>query len=37
MWLKRDMKFDPLREEFVNDPEANRYRAPALMRAPWSF
>ncbi len=36
MWLKRDMKFDPLREEFINDPEANRYRARA-MRAPWSF
>jgi hypothetical protein len=23
-WLKRDMTFDPVKEEFVNDPEANR-------------
>ncbi len=34
MWLKRDLKFDPRTEEFVKDPEANRYRARA-MRAPW--
>jgi hypothetical protein len=34
MWLKRDMKYDPLKEEFINDPEANRLRSRA-MRAPW--
>ena len=33
MWLKRDMKYDPVKEEFVNDPEANRLRSRA-MRAP---
>ena len=25
MWLKRDLKYDPVKEEF-NDPEANRLR-----------
>ena len=34
MWLKRDMKYDPVKEEFVNDEEANRLRSRA-MRAPW--
>jgi hypothetical protein len=34
MWLKRDLKFDPVKEEFVNDAEANRFRARA-MREPW--
>jgi hypothetical protein len=34
MWLKRDMKFDPEKEEFINDPEANRLRSRA-MREPW--
>jgi predicted dehydrogenase len=34
MWLKRDMKFDPVKEEFINDPEANRLRSRA-MREPW--
>lgn len=34
MWLKRDMQFDPAKEEFVNDPEANRLRSRA-MRDPW--
>jgi hypothetical protein len=34
MWLKRDLKYDPVKEEFVNDPEANRLRSRA-MRAPW--
>ena len=34
MWLKRDMKYDPVQEEFVDDPEANRLRSRA-MRAPW--
>lgn len=34
MWLQRNMKFDPARAEFVNDPEANRLRSRA-MREPW--
>jgi len=34
MWLKRDLKFDPIKEEFVNDDEANRFRSRA-MREPW--
>ncbi|MBN2506752.1 MAG: Gfo/Idh/MocA family oxidoreductase [Verrucomicrobia bacterium] len=34
MWLKRDMKFDPVREEFINDADANRLRSRA-MRDPW--
>ncbi|MFH1739552.1 MAG: Gfo/Idh/MocA family oxidoreductase [bacterium] len=34
MWLKRDMKFDPEKEEFINDPEANRLRSRA-QREPW--
>jgi hypothetical protein len=34
MWLKRDMKYDPAKEEFINDAEANRLRSRA-MRAPW--
>jgi hypothetical protein len=34
MWLKRDMKFDPIKEEFVNDVEANRLRSRA-MRDPY--
>ncbi|MBN1818755.1 MAG: Gfo/Idh/MocA family oxidoreductase [Sedimentisphaerales bacterium] len=36
MWLKRDMKYDPMKEEFINDPEANRLRSRA-MREPWIF
>jgi hypothetical protein len=36
MWLKRNMRYDPVKEEFVNDPEANRLRSRA-MRAPWMF
>ena len=24
MWLKRNLKYDPVKEEFVNDAEANR-------------
>ncbi len=36
MWLKRDMKYDPLKEEFISDPEANRLRSRA-MREPWIF
>jgi hypothetical protein len=34
MWLGRNMQYDPVKEEFVNDPEANRLRARA-MREPW--
>jgi hypothetical protein len=34
MWLKRDLKYDPAKEEFVNDSEANRLRSRA-MRGPW--
>jgi predicted dehydrogenase len=34
MWLKRDLQYDPVKEEFVGDPEANRLRTRA-MRAPF--
>jgi len=34
MWLKRDMRYDSVKEEFINDPEANRLRSRA-MREPW--
>ncbi len=34
MWLKRDMHYDPVKEEFVNDAEANRLRSRA-QREPW--
>ena len=36
MWLKRDLKYDPVKEEFPGDPEANRFRSRA-MRAPWTI
>jgi predicted dehydrogenase len=36
MWLKRDLTFDPVKEEFVGDPEANRFRSRA-MREPWTI
>jgi hypothetical protein len=36
MWLKRNLKFDPEKAEFINDPEANRLRARA-MREPWIY
>jgi len=36
MWLKRDMKFDPVKEEFIGDAEANRLRSRA-QRAPWTY
>jgi hypothetical protein len=36
MWLKRNMTYDPVKVEFVNDTEANRLRARAL-REPWRF
>ena len=34
MWLKRSLKFDPVKEEFVGDDEANSLRARA-MRQPY--
>jgi hypothetical protein len=34
MWLRRDMAYDPVREEFRNDAEANRLRTRA-QRAPF--
>jgi len=34
MWLKRNMKFDPVKAEFIGDAEANRLRSRA-MREPW--
>src|SRR5262245_16199550 len=36
MWLKRDLKFDPVKEEFIDDPEANRLRTRA-QREPWIY
>jgi len=33
MWLKRNLKYDPVKEEF-DDSEANRFLSRA-MRAPW--
>jgi predicted dehydrogenase len=34
MWLGRDLRYDPVKEEFIDDPQANRLRARA-MREPW--
>ena len=34
MWLKRDLRYDPVKEEFINDAEANRMRSRS-MRSPW--
>jgi hypothetical protein len=34
MWLGRDLEYDPVKEEFVNDDEANRLRSRA-QREPW--
>ena len=34
LWLGRDLKWDPVKEEFINDVEANRLRSRAL-REPW--
>lgn len=36
MWLKRDLKYDPVKEEFINDDEANRLRSRAL-REPYVY
>jgi hypothetical protein len=35
-WLKRDLTWDPVKEEFVNDPEANRFRSRAA-REGWQI
>jgi len=35
-WLKRDMTFDPVKEAFVNDPEADRLRSRA-QREGWQI
>ena len=34
MWLKRDLRFDPKKEVFIDDPQANRFLARA-MREPY--
>ncbi|MHB0954977.1 MAG: Gfo/Idh/MocA family protein [Pirellulaceae bacterium] len=34
IWLQRNLKYDPVKEEFINDSEANQLRA-RMMRAPW--
>ncbi len=34
MWLKRDLKYDPVKERFINDEQANRFLSRA-MREPW--
>jgi hypothetical protein len=34
--LRRDLKWDPVKEEFINDDEANRLRSRAL-RQPWQM
>lgn len=34
MWLRRNMRYDPAKEEFIDDAEANRLRSRA-MREPW--
>ena len=36
MWLKRDMKFDPVKEEFVNDERGQPIPSRA-MREPWTI
>ena len=35
-WLKRPLKWDPVKEEFVGDPEANRW-LDRPKREPWSL
>ena len=36
MWLKRSLKYDPVKEEFIGDEEANRFRSRA-MREPYVY
>jgi len=35
-WLRRDLRFDPVKEEFINDEYANRLRS-RVMREPWTI
>jgi hypothetical protein len=34
LWLGRKVRWDPQKEQFVNDPEAERFTSRA-MRGPW--
>ena len=34
MWLQRSLKYDPVKERFIGDDEANRLRSRAI-RQPW--
>jgi hypothetical protein len=36
MWLRRSLKYDPVKEEFVGDDQANRLRSRA-MREPYVY
>jgi len=36
LWLERDLKWNPEKEEFINDEAANRMRSRA-QREPWAF
>ena len=36
MWLKRSLKYDPVKDEFIGDEEANRFRSRA-MREPYVY
>jgi hypothetical protein len=36
MWLKRDLRWDPKKEKFVDDDEANKLLSRVL-RKPWSL
>ncbi len=36
LWLQRDVTYDPVKEEFVNDPEANRFLSRA-QREPFVY
>jgi hypothetical protein len=36
MWLKRDVRYDPVKEKFVDDAEADKYLA-RVIRKPWSL
>jgi hypothetical protein len=36
MWLKRDLRYDPVKEQFINDDAANRLLSRA-MREPFTY
>jgi len=36
MWLKRDLRYDPVKEQFADDAEANKLLA-RVIRKPWSL